>query len=73
MFGKENYTTLVARASDAAAAIKLKQFLNKDYTKAALAAQVETDYFAALGETNKVLLISIAFVTFFMRLAECSV
>jgi ABC-type lipoprotein release transport system permease subunit len=68
MFGKENYTTLVARTENPAAAVQLKDFLNKEYSKTSVSAQVETDYFSSLGETNKTLLFSIAFVTFFMAI-----
>ena len=52
LFGKNTYTTLVLRTKDAAAAEKLKEFLSKDYKKAAVNAQVETEYYKSLSETT---------------------
>lgn len=63
MFGKESYTSLVARTADHEAAIKLKDFFNNEYKKAAVAALIETEYFASLSETNKQFLYAIIFVT----------
>ncbi len=68
LFGKETYTTLVARAADAEGAIALRDYFNKEYKKSAVLAQVETDYFASLSETNKQFLYAIAVVTAFMAL-----
>lgn len=66
MFGKEAFSTLVCRAADAAGAQKLKNFLNNDYKKASVRAQVETEYFASLSETNKQFLFAIIFVAVIM-------
>jgi hypothetical protein len=68
MFGKEAYSTLVARAPSAAEARTLRSFFNTEYKKAALNAQVETDYFASLSGTNLQFLIAIGFVTVFLAI-----
>lgn len=68
IFGKETHSTLVARTADAAQARVVKDYFNKDYSKSAVAAQVETDYFASLSETNKQFLFAIGFVTIFMSI-----
>jgi ABC-type lipoprotein release transport system permease subunit len=52
LFGKDTYTTLVLHTADAAAAGQLKDFLAKDYKKAAVNAQVETEYYKSLSETS---------------------
>ncbi len=51
LFGKDTYTTLVLRTADAAAAVKLQDFL-KDYKKAAVSPLVETEYYKGLSETS---------------------
>lgn len=63
MFGKETYSTLVARTTSAENAIRLRDYFNRDFKQAAVNAQIETDYFASLSETNRQFLFSIAFVT----------
>ncbi len=68
MFGKESYTTLVARTASAKEATELQQYFVNQYTKSAVAAQVETDYFASLSETNLQFLVAIGVVTFFMAI-----
>ncbi len=68
MFGKENYTTLVARSTSADDAKKLRDYFKESYTKSAVAAQVETDYFASLSETNIQFLFAIGVVTVFMAI-----
>jgi len=68
MFGKETYTSLVARTAGPAAARQLAEFFNTRYTKAAVQAQVETEYFASLSETNVQFLYAIAFVAGVMAL-----
>lgn len=68
MFGKESYTTLVARTASAKDATELQQYFVNQYTKSAVAAQVETDYFASLSETNVQFLVAIGVVTFFMAI-----
>jgi ABC-type lipoprotein release transport system permease subunit len=52
LFGKNTYTTLVLRTEDAASAKKLKDFLGTEYKKAAVSAQVETEYYKSLSETT---------------------
>ena len=66
MFGKESYTTLVLRAAGAAEAKLLAEDLTKNYKKAALQAQVETEYYAKLQDTNKQFLFAIIFVAIIM-------
>jgi putative ABC transport system permease protein len=52
LFGKDKYSTLVLHTKDADAAKGLKEFLSKDYKKAAVNAQVETEYYKGLSETT---------------------
>ena len=66
MFGKETYTTVIVRAEDAATARTLKDFYANHYKTAAIQAQVETDYFANLGESNRQFLYGIVVVTVIM-------
>jgi putative ABC transport system permease protein len=68
MFGKENYSSLVLRTAGPVEARKLKDFFNNDYKKAAVLAQVETDYFDNLSSTNKQFLFAIGFVTVIMAI-----
>jgi hypothetical protein len=75
IFGKETFTTLVVRTKDAQTAAAFKDFLNAKsgdaskpgsqaiYKKASVAAQVETDYYASMSDTNKQFLFAIGFVT----------
>lgn len=75
IFGKETFTTLVLRTKDAQTATEFKDFLNAKsgdasqggsnaiYKKASVAAQVETEYYASLSDTNKQFLFAIGFVT----------
>jgi ABC-type antimicrobial peptide transport system permease subunit len=65
MFGKENYSSLVARTANAVAAEKLREYFVKDYTKAKLAAIVETKYFESLSQTNVQFLVAIIIVASF--------
>ncbi|HEV3417851.1 MAG TPA: ABC transporter permease [Pirellulales bacterium] len=65
-FGKPNlFTSIVLRASDAAAAERLATTM-KNYKKAALQAMTETEYFSKLSATNKQFLVAIIFVTVIM-------
>jgi putative ABC transport system permease protein len=68
MFGKESCTSVVVRAAGAKEAKKLKDFFNTQYKKAALSAQVETDYFESLTGTNRQFLFAIGFVTVVMAI-----
>lgn len=62
MFGKTNFSSIVARAANPAAARALAADLTTGYKKAAVQAQVETEYFARLSETNRVFLYAIILV-----------
>jgi putative ABC transport system permease protein len=53
MFGKENYTALVLRSAGAEESKALALDLTKNFKKAALQAQTETDYYDKLSETNR--------------------
>ena len=66
MFGKNTYTSLVLRLKDSENPQQFKEFLNKQYKKAPVAAQVESDYYAGLSQTNQQFLYAIAFVTIVM-------
>jgi hypothetical protein len=68
LLGKNNSTTMVVRTADADAAQRVKTFFTEEYKKAALQAQVETEYFASLGNTNAQFLYSIVFVTIVMAI-----
>jgi hypothetical protein len=68
MFGKESCTSVVVRAAGAKEARKLKDYFNSQYKKAALSAQVETDYFESLTGTNRQFLFAIGFVTVVMAI-----
>ena len=68
MFGKNTYTTVVLRAESSDAAAKLKTFLTKDYTKAKLTANIETEYYSGLQATNRQFLYAIWFVTFILAI-----
>ncbi|MFO1021499.1 MAG: ABC transporter permease [Planctomycetales bacterium] len=68
LFGKNVYTSIVARTDSPEAAEKLADFLNNQYKKAAIQAQVETAYFASLSETNKQFTIAISFVAVVMAI-----
>ena len=66
MFGKETYTSVVVRANGAATAVKLKDYFTNRYKRAAMQAQVETDYFAALSGTSQQFLYGIMVVAAIM-------
>jgi putative ABC transport system permease protein len=66
LFGKNTYTTLVLRTKDATTAEKLKEFLCKDYKKAAVNAQVETEYYRILSETTAQFSYAIGFLAVVM-------
>jgi len=68
LFGKENFTSVIVRAESAAAARKLKLYFSNEYKKAAVSAQVETDYYAGLSDTNKQFSYAIGFVTVVMSI-----
>ena len=66
LFGKDIYTTLVLQTKDAEAAARLKDFLAKDYKKAAVNAQLETEYYKSLSETNAQFAWAIGFIAVVM-------
>lgn len=66
MFGKETYTSVVARTADAASAQQLADELTTNFKKSALQAQTETEYFSKLSETNRQFLVAILFVAVVM-------
>jgi putative ABC transport system permease protein len=68
MFGKPSYTSLVLRTAGPAEAARLKEFFNNEFSKAAVQAYLETEYFASLAETNKQFLYSIIIVTVIMSI-----
>jgi len=68
LFGKSVYTTLVLHTEDAEAASKLKKFLAEDYKKAAVNAQVETEYYKSLSETSAQFAYAIGFIAIVMSI-----
>jgi ABC-type lipoprotein release transport system permease subunit len=68
LFGKDTYTSVVMRCEDAANAQRLKTFFTTQYKKTALQANVETEYYAALSDTNKQFLWAISFVAIVMSI-----
>ncbi len=74
--GKENYSSVIVRTADARAAKKFEDFINGGnkvddkfgggYKKANLKAQVETEYYSSLGETNAQFLYAVVFVAVVM-------
>lgn len=68
LFGKTVYTTLVLRTEDAEAAANLRKFLAEDYKKAAVNAQVETEYYKGLSDTSAQFSYAIGFIAFVMSI-----
>lgn len=68
LFGKNVYTTLVLRTEDAEAAGKLKKFLAEDYKKAAVNAQVETEYYKSLADTTAQFAWAVGFIALVMSI-----
>ncbi len=66
MFGKENLTTIVVRTAGPKEAAELAEDLKKNFKKAALSAQVETEYYIKLQETGKQFLVAIVVVAVVM-------
>lgn len=66
MFGKNSYTTLVAKTADEKTAFRLKEFFNKDYGKAQLSAEIESEYYKKLSQTNEQFLVAIIVVACIM-------
>lgn len=68
MFGKDTFTSVVARTGGSADAAALAESLTTTYKKAAVQAQTEKQYFAKLSETNKQFLYAINFVAIVMAI-----
>jgi ABC-type antimicrobial peptide transport system permease subunit len=68
LFGKESYSTIVVRTAGATEAKQLTRFLNDDYEQADLFAQLETEYYSKLSETNRQFTYSIVIVTILMAI-----
>ena len=68
MFGKDTYTTLVLQTEGAATAKQFKKFLAEDYKKAAVNAQVETEYYKSLSETTAQFSYAIGFIAVVMSI-----
>lgn len=66
LFGKTTYTSLVVHAENVPAARKLRDYFNDEFKKAALQAQLETDYFATLQGTNAQFLYAVVFIAVVM-------
>jgi len=68
LFGKNTYTTLILHTENDQSAGKLRQFLAKDYKKAAFNAQTETEYYKGLSETTAQFSWAIGFIAFVMSI-----
>lgn len=68
MFGKPGYTSVIVRTAGPAEAAELARFYREDYEKAAVSAQVETEYYKSLSSTNLQFLVAILVVTGIMSL-----
>ncbi|MBL8830057.1 MAG: ABC transporter permease, partial [Planctomycetaceae bacterium] len=66
MFGKTTFSSIVLRTASEPEALKLKEFFNSKYEKAAVSARTEKEYFSSLSETNKQFLYSAMFMTVVM-------
>jgi ABC-type lipoprotein release transport system permease subunit len=75
LLGKDNFSSVIVRTADADAAKRFENFINNvnadnqfesGYKKAHLKAQVETEYYASLGDTNLQFLYAVSFVTVVM-------
>jgi putative ABC transport system permease protein len=69
MFGKERFSTLALRTASDADAQKVKAYFNTDYSKAALAAFIEKDYFASLNQVNKQFSFAFGFIAIWVAVA----
>jgi ABC-type antimicrobial peptide transport system permease subunit len=67
MFGKDQFTCLVARTKDKTAAETLAHFLSNDYSPR-VRAETETEYYSKLSATNQQFSIAIYFVTIIMAI-----
>jgi ABC-type lipoprotein release transport system permease subunit len=63
LFGKTAFTTVVLRAADADAAVKLRDDIKENFKKQSVVARLEKDYYSGLSETSNQFLYAIIFVT----------
>jgi ABC-type lipoprotein release transport system permease subunit len=63
LFGKTGYTTVVLRAADAGAAVKLRDDIKNNFKKQSVVARLEKDYYSGLSETSTQFLYAIIFIT----------
>ena len=63
LFSEDGVTTLALRTRDAESARQCKDFLNREFQKARISAQVESDYYAEMIEMNQRLLMATIIVT----------
>ncbi len=63
LFGKSGFTSIVLRAADADAAVKLRDDIKENFKRQSVVARLEKDYYAGLSETGKQFLYAIVFVT----------
>jgi putative ABC transport system permease protein len=68
LFGKSAFTTVVLRAADADAAVKLRDDIKENFKKQSVVARLEKDYYSGLSETSKQFLYAIIFVTAVMAI-----
>jgi putative ABC transport system permease protein len=68
MFGKEGYSSIVLRTADAASASLVADDLTKNFKKAALQAEPETEYFSKLSATNRQFAVAISIVAVLMAI-----
>jgi ABC-type antimicrobial peptide transport system permease subunit len=75
LLGKDTFSSVIVRTADADTAKRFENFINNvnadnkfesGYKKAHLKAQVETEYYASLGDTNLQFLYAVSFVTVVM-------
>ena len=66
MFGKDVFTSIVLRTSDASSAKAVAKDLTANFKDAAVQAQPETEYFEKLNTTNQQFLYAIGFVAVIM-------
>jgi putative ABC transport system permease protein len=71
LFGKNNYSSLVLRTAGKDEAKALKTFLAEQYKKSAISANVETEYYSALSQTNQQFTIAIIVISFIMSIGGC--
>jgi ABC-type antimicrobial peptide transport system permease subunit len=63
LFGKTGYTTVVLRAADADAALKLRDDIKNNFKKQSVVARLEKDYYSGLSETSKQFHYAVIFIT----------